>query len=64
MSKTQRIYLALKRGARLTMATGFTRFKSTCLHKRISEIEDQHGITIKRRKIKRNGREITQWSLK
>lgn len=63
MSQTQKIYTALKRGRRLTMDSIRALCGSLNGHKRIAEIERQHGIKIPKRKIKRNGRELTQWSL-
>jgi len=63
MSQTQTIYAALKRGRRLTMASIHALCGSLNGHKRIAEVERIYGVTIARRSIKRNGRNLTQWSL-
>lgn len=54
-SQTRKIWKALKRGRRLTMDSIRSLCGSLNGHKRIREIERQHGITIPRRKIKRKG---------
>jgi hypothetical protein len=63
MSQTQKIYSALRKGRRLTMASIHSLCGSLNGHKRIREVERQYGIAVARRSIKRNGRNLTQWSL-
>lgn len=63
MSQTQKIYSALRKGRRLTMASIYALCGSLNGHRRIAELEHQYGIKVQRTSIKRNGRKLTQWSL-
>ncbi len=63
MSQTKKIYNALRKGRRLTMASIYTLCGSLNGHKRIREVERQYGVSVARRSIQRNGRKLTQWSL-
>lgn len=63
MTQTQKIYSALKKGRRLTMASIHSLCGSLNGHKRIAEVERIYGVRVARRSIRRNGRKLTQWSL-
>jgi len=65
MKQTQnaKILKALNSGRKLTSLDVFRVSGSLNAHKRVREIEDQYGISVKRLPIKRNGRRLRVFSL-